>query len=307
MILQKDDLINDTYEIQFFIGQGAFGEVYRVKHKFFNKLQVMKVLKSKYVENADLKEIINEGEILTHLTHPNVVKVFEINTFSKEKNTYYFITMSFVSGESLAQLMKRKIQIDVPVATSILIDVLRGLTAAHNNDPTIIHRDISPDNILISYDNHKPVGVLGDFGIATLLSQSKEIPGANGKFFYFSPECFMNLYLPTSDVFAAGIVLYKILTGGHPWEYDINSYNLNENEDISRMINSGRKGNAIKPSIYNSDIDQKLENVIMKSLEKNIENRYRTADSFLKALESTIKIEDISQGYWLKQDLVSEN
>ncbi len=307
MILQNGDLINDTYEIQFFIGQGAFGEVYRVKHKFFNKLQVMKVFKSECIENANPKEIMNEGEILTHLSHPNVVKVFDIRTFNKKENTYYFITMSFVSGESLAQLMKRKIQLDVPVATSILIDVLRGLTAAHNNDPTIIHRDISPDNILLSYDNYKPVGVLGDFGIATLLSQVNEIPGANGKFFYFAPECFMNIYLPTSDVFAAAIVLYKILTGGHPWEYDMKSYNLNENEDISRMINSGRKGNAIKPSIYNSDIDQKLENVIMKALEKNIENRYRTAGSFLKALESTVEMDDISHSYWLKQDLVSVN
>ena len=201
----------------------------------------MKVFKSEYVENADLKEIVNEGEILTHLSHPNVVKVYEINTFSKNNQTYYFITMSFVSGESLAQLMKRKIQLDIPVATSILIDVLKGLNAAHNNNPTIIHRDISPDNILLSYDDFKPVGVLGDFGIATLISQVNEIPGANGKYFYFAPECFMNLYLPTSDVFAAGIVLYKILTGGHPWEYDFDGYDMNDNEEVSRMIASGRK------------------------------------------------------------------
>lgn len=307
MILKKGEQINDTYDVQFFIGQGAFGEVYRVKHKFFNKLQVMKVFKSDYVEKADLKEIVNEGEILTHLSHPNVVKVYEINTFMKDNQTFYFITMSFVSGESLAQLMKRKIQLDIPVATSILIDVLRGLTAAHKNNPTIVHRDISPDNILLSYEDHRPIGVLGDFGIATLLNQVNEIPGANGKFFYFAPECFMNLNLPTSDVFAAGIVLYKILTGGHPWEYDFDSYDLKDNDDVSKMIGTGRKGSPIKPSIFNPDIEQRLENIIMKALEKNMENRYRTATEFLKALESTLQMEDFSQGYWVKQNLVSVN
>ena len=233
---------------------------------------------------------------MTHLSHPNVVKVYEINTFSKNNQTYYFITMSFVSGESLAQLMKRKIQLDIPVATSILIDVLKGLNAAHNNNPTIIHRDISPDNILLSYDDFKPVGVLGDFGIATLLSQVNEIPGANGKYFYFAPECFMNLYLPTSDVFAAGIVLYKILTGGHPWKYDFDGYDMNDNEQVSRMIASGRKRETIKPSLFNMAIESKLEKVMMKALEKNIENRYRTAGEFLKALEETFKFKIYLRG-----------
>ena len=135
--LTKGEVINNTYEVIFFIGQGAFGEVYRVKHKFFDEFQVMKVFKDKYVEKTELNEVIKEGRILIRLTHPNVVKIFEINTFNKNDKDHYFITMSFVSGESLAQLVKRKIQLDVPVATSILIDVLKGLNAAHTNNPTI--------------------------------------------------------------------------------------------------------------------------------------------------------------------------
>ena len=170
-MLEKGEIINDKYEVSFFIGQGAFGKVYRVKHKFFDEFQVMKVFKDNYVEKTELSEVINEGHILTRLAHPNVVKVFDINKFTKNDIDHYFITMSFVSGESLSQLVQRKIQLDVPVAVSIMTDVLKGLTAAHMNDPSIIHRDINPVNILLSYNHYKPVGILGDFGIAKLLDQ----------------------------------------------------------------------------------------------------------------------------------------
>jgi serine/threonine-protein kinase len=305
--LYKGDVINNTYEVSFFIGQGAFGEVYRVKHKFFEESQVMKVFKEEYVENTDFNGIVNEGRILSRLSHQNVVKVFEINTFSKNNKDYYFVTMNFISGESLTQLVKRKMQLDVPVATSIMIDVLKGLTCAHNNNPTIIHRDINPDNILLSYDNYKPLGVLGDFGIAKLLDQAKSLPGAGGRYLYFAPECFMNIYLPSSDVFSAGVVLYKILTGIHPWQYDFDHYTLDDNEDVSKMVNSGRREEPKKPSFFNKNIDERLNKVILRSLEKNMENRYRTAGSFLKALQNACEIRDLSNSYWLEQDLISIN
>jgi len=304
-ILNKEEVINNAYEVNFFIGQGAFGEVYRVKHKFFDEFQVMKVFKDEYVEKTNLNEVINEGKILSKLSHPNVVRVFNIGTFNKNNKDHYFITMSFVSGESLTQLVKRKIQLDVPVATSIMIDVLRGLTSAHKNNPTIIHRDINPDNILLSYDNQKPVGILGDFGIAKLLDQVNSLPGAGGRYLYFAPECFMNIYLPSSDVFSAGVVLYKILTGVHPWQYDFDHYTLDVNEEVSRMINSGRREEPKKPSLFNEDIDEKLDKVVLKSLEKNMENRYRTAGTFLKELQRACKTEDLSQGYWIDQNLYS--
>ena len=90
--------------------------------------------------------------------------IFISNKFYKNDKVFNYITMSYVSGESLSQLVRRKIQLDIPVATSIMIDVLKGLASAHENNPTIIHRDINLDNILLSYDGPKPEGILGDFG-----------------------------------------------------------------------------------------------------------------------------------------------
>jgi serine/threonine protein kinase len=283
--LKKGEVINETYEVDFFIGQGAFGEVYRVKHKYFNDFQVMKVLKTKYVENANFEEVANEGRILAKLTHPNIVRVFDVNTFKKNGKQHFFITMGFVSGESLTQLLKRKICLSVPEAISIMTDVLKGLNVAHSHKPTIVHRDINLDNILLSYENDKTVGLLCDFGISVLFDQVSKLASAGGRYLYFAPECFMNCYLPSSDIFSVGIVFYKMLTGIQPWEYDFEKYNLNNPEDIKNMIHSGRKKSCKKPSLFNSQIDKELDDIILKSLENNMEKRYRTAGEFLGDLK----------------------
>ncbi|MCP4612966.1 MAG: serine/threonine protein kinase [Planctomycetes bacterium] len=297
-ILEKGEIVNETYRVDFFIGQGAFGEVYRVKHKFFDDFQVMKVLKNEYIENADIDGVTNEARILAKLTHPNIVRVFNVNTFTKRGKQHFFITMGFVSGESLSQLLRRKIQLPVSVARALMIDVLRGLDYAHSHNPTVIHRDINSDNILLSYGNETPVALLGDFGISMLLGHGSKLAGAGGRYLYFAPECFWNCYLPSSDVFSAGVVFYKMLTGVHPWEYDFDRYRLDNPEDVAKMINSGRKEPCNKPSLFNQEIDKTLESIILKSLENNMENRYRTAGEFLKALEDTCNTETLPENYW---------
>ncbi len=292
------EIINKTYEVCFYIGEGAFGEVYRVRHKFFNELQVLKVFKKEIVQNISLDQVINEGKILAKLNHPNVVRVFEINSFTKNDIVYYFITMSFISGESLSQLIKRKIQLDMPVAISIILDALKGLNAAHKNNPPIIHRDINPDNILLSYDNIKPKGILGDFGISSFLEINKKMVGAGGRYMYFAPECFMDIYLPSSDVFSMGLVLYKSLTGVHPWEYNINVLQSDKQEEILGMVNKIRKATPKSSRFYNSTISPKLDAIIMKAIEKNINERFRNAQSFIDSLKELDITNNISTKYW---------
>lgn len=285
-ILELGEVINNTYEVCFFIGEGAFGEVYRVRHKFFNELQVLKVFKKKFVDSEDIEEVVNEGKILAKINHPNVVRVFEINSFIKKGVEHYYITMSFVSGESLSQLVKRKIHLDIPLAISLIIDVLKGLNAAHSHKPSIIHRDINPDNILLSYANVKPRAVLGDFGISALLDKNEKMVGAGGRYLYFAPECFMNIYLPMSDVFSMGLVLYKSLTGFYPWEYDFDVFKSNDQEKIARMINISRKQPAKSPKLYNLNIDNKLDELIMRSIDKDMKKRFKNAQSFLHAISN---------------------
>jgi serine/threonine protein kinase len=147
-ILSRGETLNNTYEIQFFIDEGAFGEVYRVKHKYLG-VQVMKVFKEEYVSKTDLDTVTKEAKILSKLTHQNIVRVFETNSFVKTEKKYFFITMGFVSGETLTQLLARKIQLSIPVALSIQNDLLTGLKFVQEQPLPIVHRDISTDNILL--------------------------------------------------------------------------------------------------------------------------------------------------------------
>jgi transitional endoplasmic reticulum ATPase len=282
VILSKGEIINDTYEIQSLIGEGAFGEVYKVNHKYLG-VQVLKVFRKEYVENTNIETVTKEAKILSKLTHPNIVRVFDANTFLKEEKTYFFITMGFVSGETLAQLLKRKIQLPLPVALSIQADFLIGLQNAHEQESPIIHRDINLDNILLSYEGQKPKAMLSDFGLAQSIDQVSSISGAAGKYPNMAPECFWGSYLQASDVFSAGIVLYRMMTGIMPWEYDFKSVEDNP-EEIMTMIIVARKNPPRKPSLYCEGCFGGLDEVVLKALSVDIENRYKNAGEFLHAL-----------------------
>ena len=289
-LLKKGEVVNDTYEVQCFIGKGAFGEVYRVKHKFMG-VQVLKVMRDDYVENTNLETVTNEARILSGLTHSNIVRVFETNTFNTQGKSHYFITMGFVSGESLAQLMARQISLSVQVSLSIQVAILQGLSEVHKQDPPIIHRDISPDNILLSYDTNKPRALLSDFGLAQSVDQMSGIADAAGKYLYFAPECFWGTYLPASDVFSAGIVLYRMLTGSFPWNYDFDGLSGEDRDSVSTMIIKGRKTDPSPPSSYNNACSKNLDRITLKAINKELEVRYRNAREFLVDLVAEQKNE----------------
>ena len=278
-ILSKGEFVNSTYDVQFFIGEGAFGEVYRVKHKFL-ETQVLKVFKEDYVKGTDLAIVTAEAKILSKLTHQNIVRVFETNSFIKGDKTFYYITMGFVSGETLNQLLTRKIKLPIELAVRIVIDILSGLKYVQEQKNKIVHRDLNPDNILLSYDKDIPTALISDFGLAQSIDQLSKISGAAGRYLYFAPECFLGTYLPTSDIFSVGIILYKMITGMHPWEYDID-FSENSKDEIATKIISKRREKVTPPSFHNPESNDDLDKIILKSLEKDIEKRYSTASEFL--------------------------
>ncbi len=283
-LLKKNDQVNETYEVQCHIGQGAFGEVYRVKHKYLG-LQVLKVFKEEYAAQANIEILTKEAKILSQLTHPNIVRVFETNSFQKGGHEHYFITMGFVSGETLAQLLARKVTLPLPVALSIMQDILSGLALVHANDPPIVHRDISPDNILLSYEGEKPRAMLSDFGLAQFSDYTQQLAGGAGKYIYMAPECFWDVHLPVSDVFSAGVVFYRMIAGVHPWEYDFESIeNSDDPEDFITMINIARKKPVQSLAAHHENFPAILEAALIKSLALSIEDRYLNAGEFLKEL-----------------------
>ncbi len=292
-ILSKGESINNTYEVQFFIGEGAFGEVYRVKHKYLG-LQVLKVFKEEYVQKTDIKTLVLEAKLLSGLTHENIVRVFEANEFVKNDIIHYYITMDFISGETLYQRLSRLNKLSFKEAFSIQADLLKGLKFLHEQNPPIIHRDINLDNLLLDYDNKKIVAKLSDFGLALSLSSSAKIADAAGRYNYLAPECFWGTYLAASDVFSAGLVFYQMLTGLQPWQYDFTKVNFQDIDSISTCIISERKVKPRKPSFYNPDIPPSIDNAILKSIEINLESRFPNASAFYDALINSSKEQDQS-------------
>lgn len=288
-ILQKGEIVNNTYEVQFFIGEGAFGEVYRVKHKYLG-LQVLKILKNETFETKQIQNLINEANLLSKLSHPNIVRVFEANEFIKDEQVFYFISMAFVSGETIAQRLYRKKQFEIKDAISIQLDLLNGLKYLHSQQNVIIHRDINLDNILLSYADRNIIGLLSDFGLAQSLNKNNFFSDSAGRYLYFAPECFWGSYFPSSDVFSSGIVLYQMITGKHPWEYDFDFTDNPSFEEIPTAIIKSRKKKALKPSKLNTNCPSFLDNIILKSIDLNLENRFNNATEFYDALNVELKI-----------------
>lgn len=286
--LARGDVILGTYEILFHIGSGAFGDVYRVQHKHLG-VQVLKLLKEEYASKADIGEVLHEASLLAKVTHPNVVRVFEANSFDWHGRKRYFLTMGFVSGETLTQLLGRRMSLPRAEAVRLMIGVLEGLAHVHGLRPPVIHRDINPDNVLLSYDGDSPVAMLSDFGLARSFDKDAHLPGAAGRYPYMAPECFFDSCLLPSDVFSAGVVLYRMLVALHPWPYELDWLG-NDPEKIVTEVARARKSKARPPSFHiaaeDADSDAELDTIVMKAIDVAAERRYRNADDFLKALKN---------------------
>ena len=281
-LLKPAEVIRDTYEIECFIGAGAFGEVYRVKHRYFG-LQAIKVLRPEVASEQEFTKFSAEATILSHITHPNVVRVFEANSFGKDGRQLLFIAMEFVSGETLHQLLKRKVRISMQQALSLQRDICAGLSVAHRLSPPIIHRDIKPQNILLSYDSTIPQGKVSDFGLAKVADPNTRMTGAAGTVPFMAPEGFWDYYMPASDVFSAGIILYQMVTGVSPWQYDYSGA-TGSIHSLETAVLKARKKSPQKPSIINDLCDEKLESIIIKAIADKPEDRYKDATDFLNAL-----------------------
>lgn len=279
-ILRRGDIVNETYDVQFFIGEGAFGEVYRVKHKSLG-LQVLKVLKPQANSVESATRILSEARLLASITHPNVVRVFETNTFVRGATTYDYLTMEFIPGESLEQRLIRTPRLPLEMVISIQTNLLEGLNAAHGNRPQILHRDIHTENVLLSYEAANPVAKLSDFGSAAAMVDGS-LPESAGRNTSFAPECFWGTALPASDVFSAGVIFYRMLTGHEPWKYDFSDCSDNS---VARMkvIEAARRNPPPPPSILGS-VDQSLDAIVSRALHTDLAQRFTDASSFLAAL-----------------------
>ncbi len=250
------------------IGRGAMARVYRAKHIALNRLVAVKILSSISKNPAVVKSLLSEARSIARLEHPNIVQVHDVGY----ARGYFYIVMQLLEGKSLSNRLRDGHPLIEDECLSIIMDVAEGLAAAHEKG--IIHRDIKPDNIMLS---EKGRAKITDFGLA----QDQEGPQAKsraiaGTPFYMSPEQWRGSTSdPRTDLYSLGIILYRMMTGKLPFVGD----------DIREMMRQHVKVIPKRPQSVNSSISNGLDAVIRKMVSKTPERRYQSANALLSDLK----------------------
>lgn len=268
------------------INVGGMAEVFKAKSfgeaGFERLVAVKRILPSVAEDQEFIAMFIDEAKIAVQLTHPNIAQIFELGKVGDS----YFIALEYVSGKDLRAIFdrvrKRGESLPIPMACYVIMKVCEGLDYAHNKKDAagrnleLVHRDVSPQNILVSYEGD--VKII-DFGIAKAASKSTKTQAGilKGKFGYMSPEQVRGLQVDRrSDIFAIGICLYELLTMERLFvgESDFSTLEKVRNVDI------------MPPTTYNRKIPEELERIVLKALAKHPEDRYRTAMDLHDDLQS---------------------
>jgi eukaryotic-like serine/threonine-protein kinase len=266
-------LLGGRYEIIERIGGGGMALVYKAQDILLNRNVAVKVLRQQFVHDEEfIRRFRREAQSAASLSHSNVVSIYDVG----QEDEIHYIVMEYVEGKNLNEIIKERAPLQVDEAVRIASQICDALEHAHQNQ--IIHRDIKPHNILIGRNGRVKVT---DFGIAravtsTTITQTGSVVGS---VHYFSPEHAKGVVTgEKSDLYSLGIVLYQMLTAQLPFlgESPISVALKHLQEEFE------------EPRKINPLIPQSVENVILKSMRKNPEERYQSADEMLQDLETCL-------------------
>ena len=261
----------DRYEILDRVGAGGMSDVYKAKDHILGRIVAIKELKSEFSEDASfVTKFRTEAQSAAGLEHPNIVNIYDVGS----ENGYHFIVMEYVEGITLKTYIEKKGQLSFKEAVSIAIQVARGIEAAHNKN--ITHRDIKPQNIMISTEGKVKVM---DFGIARASSSHTISSEVMGSVHYVSPEQARNGFVDgRSDIYSLGIVMYEMVTGRVPFDGETTvAVALQHLQEEMKM-----------PSVYAPELPISYEKIVLKCTQKNTDRRYQKIAELLADLRKAL-------------------
>ncbi len=260
------------------IMSGANGTIWKALDKQLNRTVAIKI---PHIQNADyINELKIEAEFQSRLTHPNIVQIYRTGIISKD-NTFY-IMMEYVDGSTLRDELNKNEPFKLNSSISIILQIASALSVAHSND--IIHRDIKPDNILITKDG---IAKLTDFGLAkSTVEFSTSVLSSKGTTPYMAPEQIKGKATKQSDIWSLGTTSYEILTGKQPFDG-------NTDWEITQSI----LNSDIKPiSYFRNDVPPKLIKIIQRMLTRNTSSRYSSINNIVDDLNNLSDITLVETG-----------
>ena len=271
-MLKEGIFLGKRYEILERIGAGGMADVYKSKDHKLNRYVAVKVLKSDYrSDEVFIQKFVSEAQAAAGLMHPNVVNVYDVG---QDRGLYYMV-MELVEGITLKDYIEKKGKLSAKETISISIQMVTGIQAAHNQH--IIHRDIKPQNIIISRDGKVKVT---DFGIARATTSTNTIStNVMGSVHYTSPEQARGgIVDEKSDIYSAGITMYEMITGHVPFDGD---------STVSVAIKHLRE-EMVSPAEEVPDIPYSLECIIMKCTQKSTARRYQNCQQLIDDLKRSL-------------------
>ncbi len=264
-------MISDRYEVLDKVGAGGMSDVYRAKDHKLNRFVAIKVLKQEFAENTEFRSKFRmEAQAAAGLMHPNIVNVYDVG----EESGFSYIVMELVEGITLKKYIEKKARLSVKEAVSIAIQVGRGIEAAHNNH--IIHRDIKPQNIIISKEGKVKVT---DFGIAKAATSNTITSNVMGSVHYTSPEQVRGGFSDEkSDIYSLGITLFEMLTGRVPY---------NGETTVAVAIQHIQE-EMPSPRDYVPEIPVSVEQIVLKCTQKSPDRRYQSAPELIEDLKKSL-------------------
>ena len=278
-LLREGETVSQTYFVERLLGEGAFGEVYRVRHRFLGR-QAMKVFKLVGMTMEELDRALSEARILSRIGHPNIIRVYEANVANVQAGQIGYFTMELVPGGALSTFRRSLTgSAFVPIETviEIICQVCSGLSVAHSAKPPIIHRDIKPQNILVGYENDAIRVRLSDFGLAKHVNPLTLQASARGTRSFKPPESFVGDLGDScsADVWAVGLCLYWLLTNSYPYVKE---------DDPPESIPGFPTHEWVDPSRLNVYVSLRLDDITRRSLALRPQERYQNASSLLADL-----------------------
>ena len=260
------------------LGKGAQGVVYLGQDPNLGRVVAIKTLDAyRNISSEKRERLIREARTVSKLKHPNVVPLYEAG----QQGDRPYLVFEHVEGSSLKEILTKEKPLKVHRAVNLMIKILAGVGSAHNAG--IIHKDLSPNNILVEKDDTPRIM---DFGISIMMADGKSQSGeVSGTVSYMSPEHAAEGPLgPQADIFSLGLVFFEMLTG-QPAFTGNNTYNI-----LYKIAYEA----ADKPSSQNANVDDKLDRIVLKALEKEPAKRYSSADEMKADLEVWLKSDDDS-------------